>query len=300
MKIQNIGFIGTGVMGRSMAGHLLRAGHRLQVNNRTRAKAEPLLEAGAHWCGDPGEAAQDTEVVFTIVGYPEDVEETYFAENGILDRAVPGAVLVDMTTSSPQLARRIFEAARGKGLHALDAPVSGGDIGAREARLTIMAGGEEAAFERALPLFEVIGKNILLQGPAGAGQHTKMCNQIAIASGMMGICEALAYASGAGLDSQRVLESIGSGAAASWSLSNLAPRILRRDFSPGFFVKHFIKDMKIAIDAAEEMGLELPGLDLACRLYDKLASQGGGDCGTQALYKLYGCNGDPERRQSAP
>ncbi|HTL67734.1 MAG TPA: NAD(P)-dependent oxidoreductase [Lacunisphaera sp.] len=282
-----IAFIGTGVMGRSMAGHLLRAGHTLHVHNRTRAKAQALLEAGAHWHDSAGDAAAAAEFVFTIVGFPVDVEETYFGPGGILARARPGATLVDMTTSSPLLARRIADAAAARGLAALDAPVSGGDIGARDAKLVIMVGGEAAAFDRTRPLFELMGKNIILQGGPGAGQHCKMANQISIASIMMSWCEALTYARKAGLDPARVIESIGGGAAASWSLNNLAPRALRGDFAPGFYVKHFLKDMRIALESAAAMQLDLPGLRQAKALYDEVAARGWSDDGTQALFRLY-------------
>lgn len=283
-----IGFIGLGVMGRSMASHLLAAGYPLRVYNRTRARADDLVARGAEWRESPGAAARDARVVLTMVGYPADVEEVYFGPAGVLAHALEGALLIDATTSTPALARRIHEAAGERGLDALDAPVSGGDVGAREARLTIMVGGETGAFEAALPVLRVVGRNIVLQGGPGAGQHTKMCNQIAIASGMIGACEAIAYARGAGLDPVRVLESIGSGAAGSWTLSNLAPRMIAGDFAPGFYVKHFIKDMRIAQQAAREMGLPTPGLDLALRLYEELAEQGGAESGTQALYALFG------------
>ena len=282
-----IGLIGTGVMGRSMAGHLLTAGHPVYLFNRTREKAEALLDRGATWCDSAGEVAAAVEITITIVGFPEDVKRIYLDENGILERAGSGAVVVDMTTSSPDLARRIYRAAKSRGVKSLDAPVSGGDIGAREARLSIMVGGDAGTFEAVRPVFELLGANIVLQGPAGAGQYTKMCNQIAIASGMVAVCESLAYAAKAGLDPQTVLKSIASGAAGSWSLSNLAPRILQEDFSPGFFVKHFLKDMRIALESARDMNLELPGLELAKELYDRLAAAGGADDGTQALFKLY-------------
>ncbi len=282
-----IGFVGIGVMGRSMAGHLLAAGHTVHVFNRTKSKADALLEKGAIWQESPGDVAANVDVVITIVGFPEDVEAVYLGEGGILDRAKSGATVIDMTTSSPDLAVRIHEAAKAKGIASIDAPVSGGDIGAREARLSIMVGGDSEAFEQVKPIFEIMGKNIVLQGGAGAGQHTKMCNQVAIASGMVSICEALAYAKKSGLDPETVLKSIESGAAGSWSLSNLAPRVLKDDFAPGFFVKHFLKDMRIAIESAEKMQLDLPGLALAKGLYDKLAAEGGEDDGTQALFKLY-------------
>lgn len=282
-----IGFIGTGVMGRSMAGHLLAAGHPLCVHNRTKEKAQSLLDKGASWRDTAGDAAAEADVVITIVGFPQDVKAVYLGENGILECAKPGTIAIDMTTSSPDLAAQIHQQAQSKGVAALDAPVSGGDIGAREANLSIMAGGDAAAFEKAKPIFEIVGKNIVLQGGAGAGQHTKMCNQIAIASGMMALCEALAYAQKSGLNPRIVLKSIESGAAGSWALSNLAPRILQEDFAPGFFIKHFLKDMRIAVESAETMGLNLPGLKLAKRLYENLTASGGENDGTQALFKLY-------------
>jgi 3-hydroxyisobutyrate dehydrogenase len=282
-----IAFIGTGVMGRSMAGHLIAAGHALHVFNRTRDKARPLLDAGARWHASAGEAAAQAEVVITMLGFPHDVEETYLGDGGVVAKAGRGALLIDMTTSSPLLARRISEAAAARGLAALDAPVSGGDIGAREARLVIMVGGDAGAFERAQPILAVMGKNIALQGPAGAGQHCKMANQIACAVGMVAWVEALAYAKRAGLDPSRVHGSISGGAAGSWALTNLGPRALSGDFAPGFYVKHIRKDIGIAVAAAEEMGLELPGLDCARRLYDRVAAKGWEELGTQALYRLY-------------
>ena len=282
-----IGFVGIGVMGRSMAGHLLAAGHTVHVFNRTKEKAQDVLDKGAVWQDSAGDVAATVDVVITIVGFPQDVEAVYLGDGGIIDRAKSGATVIDMTTSSPDLAVKIFDAAKAKGIAAIDAPVSGGDIGAREARLSIMVGGEADAFEKVRPIFEIMGKNIVLQGGAGAGQHTKMCNQVAIASGMMAICEAMAYARKSGLNPETVLKSIESGAAGSWSLTNLAPRILKGDYAPGFFVKHFLKDMRIAIESAEKMKLELPGLALAKQLYDKLAASGGENDGTQALFKLY-------------
>jgi 3-hydroxyisobutyrate dehydrogenase len=287
MSVSSIAFIGTGVMGRSMAGHLLQAGHALHVHNRTKAKAQPLLDAGAHWHDTPGAAAAQADFVVTIVGFPADVEATYFGPEGVLTRARPGAVLIDMTTSSPKLAQRIAAAAAAQGLAALDAPVSGGDVGAREARLVIMAGGDATAFARAKPLFELMGKNILLQGGPGAGQHCKLANQISIASIMMSWCEALTYARRAGLDPARVIESIGGGAAASWSLNNLAPRALKGDFAPGFYVKHFQKDIRLALESAAELKLDLPGLAQAQKLYQEVERRGWADSGTQVLLKLY-------------
>jgi len=282
-----VGFIGIGVMGRSMAGHLLDAGYSVHVYNRTQSKAQDLVDRGAQWQPSPGKVAAAADVIITIVGFPADVESVYLGEDGVLAQARSGSLAIDMTTSCPNLASRIAQEAAAKGIEVLDAPVSGGDIGAREARLSIMVGGSVSGFERALPLFEIMGKNIVHQGPAGSGQHTKMCNQIAIASGMMAISEAMAYAQKSGLQPETVLKSIESGAAGSWSLTNLAPRVLKGDYAPGFFVKHFIKDMKIAIESAQAMGLDLPGLQLAKKLYDQLASKGCEDDGTQALFKLY-------------
>jgi 3-hydroxyisobutyrate dehydrogenase len=283
----SIAFIGTGVMGRSMAGHLLRAGHSVHVYNRTRQKADALVEAGAHWHDSAGSAAAAADVVITMLGFPKDVEENYLAAGGIVESAKPGALLIDMTTSSPLLAKRIAEAAAKRSLSSLDAPVSGGDIGAREARLVIMVGGESAAFERAKPLFELMGKNIALHGAAGAGQYCKMANQIAVAVGMVAWCEALAYSQKAGLDPAAVHQSISGGAAGSWALTTLAPRALSGDFAPGFYVKHIIKDMGIALDSAAEMQLDLPGLATAKKLYDQVAARGWEDNGTQALFKLF-------------
>lgn len=282
-----IGFVGTGVMGKSMAGHLLKAGYRVRVYNRTKAKAQELMDQGAVWSDTVAGLAAESNVIITMIGYPKDVEETYFGNDGLLNNAKPGTYLLDMTTSSPGLAVRIYQEAKEKGLQALDAPVSGGDVGAKEARLAIMVGGDSEAFNAVLPILELMGKNIVLQGAAGAGQHTKMCNQIAIAAGMMGVCEAMAYAKKSGLDPKVVLQSIETGAAGSWSLSNLAPRMLAGNFEPGFYVKHFIKDMKIAIEAAREMGLKTPALDLAVKLYEQLAAQGEENSGTQALFKYY-------------
>jgi 3-hydroxyisobutyrate dehydrogenase len=282
-----IGFIGIGVMGKSMAAHLMKAGYRVAVYNRTKVKAEELIQAGAEWHDNVAGVARQSNVIITMVGYPRDVEETYLGKEGVIAHAKAGTYLVDMTTSSPLLAKRIYEAAAANEMFALDAPVSGGDIGAREARLVIMVGGDVSVFEVMKPIFELMGKNIVLQGPAGAGQHTKMCNQIAIASNMMGVCEAIAYAKQAGLDPSRVLSSIETGAAGSWSLSNLGPRIIANNYAPGFYIKHFIKDMTIALESAQEMGLSMPGLDLAKSLYEKLAAEGEADSGTQALFKLF-------------
>ena len=286
-RLPTLGFIGTGVMGHSMAAHLLRAGYPLHVHNRTRSKAEPLLEMGAHWQPDAGTLAAHSECVLTMLGYPADVEATYLGAGGILDRAKPGTLLIDLTTSSPLLAQRVALEAKKRGMPALDAPVSGGDIGAREARLVIMVGGEDQAFERALPVLERLGKNIRLHGPPGSGQHCKMANQIAVAVGMVAWCEALAYAHKSGLAPEAVLQSISGGAAGSWALTNLAPRALGGDFAPGFYVKHILKDMGIALESAAQMQLNLPGMSLARALYEQVASKGWEALGTQALFQLY-------------
>ena len=288
VKDAAVGFIGIGVMGKSMARHLLHGGCRLHIYTRTKAKAADLIEEGAIWQDSVAALAAKCTVIFTIVGFPPDVEEVYLGKKGILASIQSGGYVVDMTTSRPDLAERIAHEAASKGVHALDAPVSGGDVGAREARLSIMVGGEKEAFDTLGPLFALMGKNIVYQGKAGSGQHTKMCNQIAIAAGMIGVCESLAYAEKSGLDPETVLKSIESGAAGSWGLTNLAPRIIRGDYQPGFYVKHFIKDMTVAIDSATAMGLDLPGLQLAKQLYEQLAAQGGAENGTQALFKLYG------------
>lgn len=286
-KNTTVGFVGLGVMGHSMAGHILDAGYDLFVYTRSRSKADDLIARGAVWMDSPRALAGESNVVITIVGYPKDVEEVYFGDHGLLAGVRKGATLIDMTTSSPALAVRIADAAKERGASALDAPVSGGDKGAREATLAIMVGGESDVFERMLPLLRVLGKNILLQGGPGCGQHTKMANQIAIASNMMGVCEAIAYAKNAGLDPEQVLASISEGAAGSWSLSNYGPRILAGNFAPGFYVKHFIKDMKIAVEEARNMELDVPGLMQSLELYERLAAKGCEDDGTHALYKLY-------------
>jgi 3-hydroxyisobutyrate dehydrogenase len=282
-----IGFIGTGVMGKSMAGHLLAAGYQVIVYSRTKEKAGDLLEKGAYWGRTPQEVASKANVIFTMVGYPSDVEEIYLGENGLVNHAKAGSYIIDMTTSAPSLAVKIFKAAKEKDIHAIDAPVSGGDVGAKEAKLSIMVGGEEEDVEAITPLLSLMGSNIVYQGKAGAGQHTKMCNQIAIASNMIGVCEAIVYAKKAGLNPESVLKSITTGAAGSWSLSNLAPRMLHGNFEPGFYIKHFIKDMKIALDEAEHMKMEVPGLTLAKKLYDQLSEMGEENSGTQALYKYW-------------
>jgi 3-hydroxyisobutyrate dehydrogenase len=278
-----IGWVGTGVMGSSMCGHLMAAGYQATVFNRTPAKAQPLVAKGAKLADSPRALAMESDVVFTIVGYPQDVRAVTLGENGTLAGSRPGTVLVDMTTSEPALAIEIAAQAKAKGVFAVDAPVSGGDVGAREARLSIMIGGEKDVVDALLPLFQVMGKTIIYQGPAGAGQHTKMVNQILIASNMVGVCEAMLYAYRAGLDLDVVLQSVSSGAAGSWSLSNLAPRAIAGNFEPGFFVEHFLKDMGIALAEARRMKLSLPGLALAEQLYRAVEAQGYARKGTQAL-----------------
>jgi 3-hydroxyisobutyrate dehydrogenase len=280
-----IGWVGTGVMGSSMCGHLLAGGYPVAVYSRTRGRAEPLLERGAGWADSPAELAARSDVVFTMVGYPADVREVMLGDDGVLSTVTPGSVIVDMTTSEPSLARELFAAAAERGVDSVDAPVSGGDVGARNGALSIMVGGGDAVVERLRPLLGLLGTTIVHQGPAGAGQHTKMVNQTLIASGMIGVCEALLYAHKAGLDPERVLESVSGGAAGSWSLTNYAPRMLAGDFAPGFMVDHFIKDMEITLAEARRMNLALPGLALAHELYLALRAQGGGRDGTHALIR---------------
>jgi 3-hydroxyisobutyrate dehydrogenase len=282
-----IAFVGTGVMGRSMAGHLLAAGHEVRVHTRTRAKAEPLLAAGALWAESPAAAAEGADAALSMVGYPSDVDEVWRGPRGFLRVARPGQLLVDLTTSDPALARALAAEARAAGAEALDAPVSGGDRGAREATLSIMVGGSPAGFEQARPLLAVLGKTLVLQGGPGAGQLCKLANQVAIASGMVAVSEALAFARATGLDAATVLESISGGAAGSWGLSNLAPRVLKGDFAPGFYVRHFTKDLGLALAAARASGARLPGLELAARLYAEVEQAGDADLGTQALARLY-------------
>lgn len=278
-----VGWIGTGVMGRWMCQHLITKGYKATVYNRTKEKARPLLDAGAAWGDSPRAVAERSDAVFAIVGFPRDVREVFLGTQGALGGSRPGTLLVDMTTSEPSLAREIYEAAKANGVGSIDAPVSGGDLGAKNATLSIMVGGDADAVEAARPLLECMGKTIVHQGPAGAGQHTKMVNQILIATNMIGVCEALLYGYKAGLDLKTVLQSVGGGAAASWSPNNLGPRIIDRNFEPGFFVEHFVKDMGIALDEAKRMHLALPGLALANQLYLALQAQGWGRKGTHAL-----------------
>jgi 3-hydroxyisobutyrate dehydrogenase len=279
-----LGWIGTGVMGRSMCSHLLRAGYAVSVYNRSPSKTKDLIDLGATLCRSPRDVAAQSDVVFTMVGFPADVEEVILGEAGVLNGLGPGSVLVDMTTSRPSLAQQIYTVASSKGVAALDAPVSGGDIGAREARLSIMVGGDRFVFDALGPLWTLMGKTFVYQGSAGCGQHTKMVNQILIASSMVGLCESLLYATRSGLNPESVLSSVSTGAAGSWSLSNLAPRILKEDYSPGFFVDHFVKDLGIVLEEAAKMNIELSGGELARRLYVQLQNLGHGDKGTQALW----------------
>jgi 3-hydroxyisobutyrate dehydrogenase len=278
-----IGWVGTGVMGLSMCGHVLSKGYSVAVSTRTKAKAQPLLEKGGTWVDSPRAVAERCDIAFTMVGFPSDVRAVYIGRDGLLAGARPGSILVDMTTTEPSLAREIYDAAKAKGVHTVDAPVSGGDVGARNATLSIMVGGDAEIVQRLMPLFQVMGKNIVHQGGPGAGQHTKMCNQITIAGTMIGVCECLLYGYKAGLDLETMLQSIRGGAAACWTLDNLAPRVLKRNFDPGFFVEHFIKDMGIALAEAGRMGLSLPGLALVHQLYLAVQAQGHGRKGTHAL-----------------
>jgi len=282
-----IGFIGTGVMGKSMVQNLLNASYEVNIYTRTKEKATELINNGATWSDSIADLANNVHVVITMVGYPHDVEEVYFGAEGIIENAKSETLIIDMTTSSPKLAKQIYDVAKEKNILSLDAPVSGGDIGAKNATLAIMVGGDEQAYQKALPIFEVLGNNIVWHGEAGAGQHAKLANQITIASNMIGVCEALIYAKKSGLEPEKVLSSISTGAAGSWSLSNLAPRMIKNDFSPGFFVKHFIKDMTIAVESAKDLEIDMPGLTLALDLYKQLADMGENDSGTQALIKYY-------------
>lgn len=278
-----IGWIGTGVMGAPMAAHVLAGGHEVVVHTRTRDKAMTLLERGATWADSPAEAAEGADIAVSIVGFPDDVRATHLGANGTLTAASRPGLLIDFTTSRPSLAIEVAEAAAAFGVGSVDAPVSGGDVGARNATLSVMVGGAEADVERARPVLECVGGNIVRQGGPGAGQHTKMVNQILIASTMMGVCEGLLYATRAGLNMETVIESVASGAAGSWTISNLGPRMMRRDFAPGFFVEHFVKDLGIALDEAARLGVALPGLALARQLYEAVQAQGHPRAGTQAL-----------------
>ena len=282
-KDTHIGWIGTGVMGISMVKHLMDNGYPATVFNRTKAKAQPAIDHGAAWADNPAQVAAKADVIFTIVGFPQDVEEVYFGENGIFSTVRSGSILVDMTTTKPSLAKEIYAKGAGIGVKSIDAPVSGGDVGAKNGTLSIMVGGDKEDVDAIMPLLEIMGKNIVYEGPAGSGQHTKMCNQITIAGTMIGVCESLLYGHKAGLDLNVMLEAISGGAAGCWTLNNLAPRIVNRNFDPGFYVEHFVKDMEIALDEAKKMNLALPGLALVHQLYKAVEAQGHGRKGTHAL-----------------
>ncbi len=285
--MKKIGFIGIGVMGAPMAGHLLKAGYSVAVYARRKEAADALVSQGAEFCSSIAQCAKGRDAVITMVGFPKDVEEVYFGEQGILQNASTGTILIDMTTTSPRLSLRIAQAAAKKGLCALDAPVSGGDVGARQATLSIMVGGDPAVCQACLPLFQAMGKQVVYEGPAGSGQHTKMANQIALGGAIAGVCEALAYGKRAGLDLPTMLQSISAGAAGSWQMSNMAPRMLASDFAPGFFIKHYIKDMDIALQEAEGFGLHMQVLEEVRKMYAALAQEGKENLGTQALYQYY-------------
>ncbi|MBD3354233.1 MAG: NAD-binding protein [Candidatus Lokiarchaeota archaeon] len=283
---KKIGWIGTGVMGSSMCSHILKEGYEIFVYNRTKSKAQELLDNGANWCDNSKQVAENSDIIFTIVGFPKDVEKVYLGESGVLQGVTSGNIIVDMTTSNPSLAEKIYKEAKKKNVSSLDAPVSGGDTGAKNGTLAIMIGGDEATYNEVLPLFELMGKNIKLLGNAGAGQHCKMSNQIHIATTMIGVVESLLYAYKAGLDLDEMIDVIGKGAAASWSINNLGRRIVKKNFDPGFFIKHFVKDMRIALEEAKRMNLSLPGLALAYQFYIAAMGQGLENLGTQGLYKV--------------
>lgn len=285
--MKKIGFVGTGVMGRSMVLNLIKHGYELSVYNRTKSKAEACIAAGAKWCDTVVECAKDKDVVITIVGFPKDVEEVYFGENGILNAAKKGAYVIDMTTTSPMLSEKIYKAAAEKDIYALDAPVSGGDTGAKNGTLAIMVGGDKAAFDECMPVFEAMGTNIRYEGKAGNGQHVKMANQIAIAGAVSGVAEAVRYAMAMGVDVDTMLDTISNGAAGSWQMSNNGPKMAKEDYAPGFYIKHFIKDMKIAIECAETKGVTLDVLKQVCDEYVQLENNGKGELGTQAIIEYY-------------
>lgn len=285
--MRKIGFIGIGVMGKSMVRNLMKNGYEVSVYNRTKLKADEVVKEGAIWCDDVKSCAKGKDAVITIVGYPEDVREVYFGENGILENADKGTVVIDMTTTSPKLSIEIYEEGKKRGVECLDAPVSGGDVGAKSGTLSIMVGGEKEVFDKCLDIFRCMGTTIIYEGKAGNGQHTKMANQIAIAGAVSGVCEAITYARGAGLDVQTMLDSISEGAAGSWQMSNMAPRMLKGDFDPGFYIKHFIKDMKIAKEEAGDVNIDLKVLDTVLKMYESLENNNLGDLGTQGLLKYY-------------
>jgi 3-hydroxyisobutyrate dehydrogenase len=285
--METIGWIGTGVMGSSMCTHLLKAGYNTNVYTRTQSKAQKLIETGAQWCNSPAEVAVNSDYVFTIVGYPQDVEEVMLGENGVIANARKGTYVIDMTTSTPALAEHIHATAVKRGIYTLDAPVSGGDVGARNGTLAIMVGGERATFDKVQPFFNIMGENVAYMGGPGKGQHTKMSNQILIASTMIGVVESLLYAYKAGMDLHEVIAVIGKGAASSWSINNLGTRIADGNYDPGFFIKHFVKDMRIALDESRRMGIALPGLALAQQFYTSAMALGLENLGTQGLYKVF-------------
>lgn len=285
--MKKIGFIGVGVMGKSMVRNLMKNGFDVAIYTRTKSKVEDIIDEGAQWCDTVQACSQGRDAIITMVGYPKDVEEVYFSDTGILNSAAPGTIVIDMTTTDPDISVRIYEEAKKKNIMAIDAPVSGGDVGAQNATLSIMAGGDKDAFDAAMPAFEAMGKTIVYEGGAGSGQHTKMANQIALAGAIAGVCEAMTYAQKVGLDVQTMLDSISQGAAGSWQMTNMAPRMMKGDFDPGFFVKHYIKDMTIASGQAERAGAELGVLDVVLAMYKQLEEQGKGDLGTQALIQYY-------------
>lgn len=285
--MEKIGFIGTGVMGASIVRHLLEAGYSVNVYNRTKSKTDELVKEGAVWCETPKDVTEKSDIVFTMVGYPRDVEEIYYGDNGVFSTPVKEKVLIDMTTSTPSLAQKIDQTAKEKEAYSLDAPVSGGDLGAKNGTLTTMVGGEKSVYDKVKPIFDVFSSKVNLQGAAGSGQHTKMANQIMIAGTMTGMTELLVYAKSANLDLEKVLDTVGGGSAANWSLTNYAPRILKEDFTPGFFVKHFLKDLNIALEEAEKMSIDLPATKEARNLYQALVDKGFENDGTQALIKLW-------------
>lgn len=286
-RMKTIGFIGIGVMGESMARNLRKAGYDVSIYTRTKEKAQQLILEGATWCDSVAQCVKEKDVVITIVGYPKDVEEVYFGENGILAHSKEGAYLIDMTTTSPELSKRIYEEAKALKKHALDAPVSGGDSGAKAGTLSIMVGGEKEDFDACYEVLEAMGTNILYEGEAGCGQHTKMANQIAIAGTIAGVAEAIAYGEKAGLNLETMLHSISAGAAGSWQMTNNGPKMLQCDYAPGFFVKHFIKDMRIAVEQGKENGLELGVLEMVLSYYEQLEQMQMGELGTQALIEKY-------------
>ncbi|WP_294392993.1 NAD(P)-dependent oxidoreductase [uncultured Clostridium sp.] len=285
--MKKIGFIGVGVMGKSMVRNLMKSGYEVSVYTRTKSKITDVIEEGAIWCDDIKTCVKNKDIIITIVGYPKDVEEVYFGENGILNNSQEGSIVIDMTTTSPELSVRIYNEAKSRNIKAIDAPVSGGDVGAKNATLSIMVGGEEEVFEECRDVLSSMGSNIIYEGEAGSGQHTKMANQIAIAGAVSGVCEAITYARNAGLDVEKMLNSISEGAAGSWQMSNMAPRMIKGDFVPGFYIKHFIKDMKIAAEECREFNSELVVLNKVLEMYEYLEENNFGDLGTQALIKYY-------------